>query len=262
MSRSKAVSTLERPRINDLGAFWMPFTANRDFKRAPRLFVHAEGMRFITDEGARCSMEPRALWCVNAGHCRRADRRGDTPSGGRTRLRRHLPDGPHEGVRGRLEAGQHRAAGLRACVLHQLRLGGGRHGAEDRARLSSGNGNGIKIRLIGRERGYHGSNFGGTAVGGIVGNRRLFGALLAGVDHMRHTHDLARNAFSRGEPEHGAELADDLERLVALHDASTIAAVIVEPVACSAGVFIPRRDISSGSRQSARATTSCSSSMR
>ena len=100
-------------------------------------------------------------------------------------------------------------------------------------------GNASKVRLIGRERGYHGVNFGGTSVGGIVNNRKMFGTLLAGVDHIRHTHDLARNAFTRGEPEHGAELADDLERLVALHDASTIAAVIVEPVACSTGVLIP-----------------------
>ena len=100
-------------------------------------------------------------------------------------------------------------------------------------------GDGSRIRLIGRERGYHGVNFGGISVGGIVSNRKHFGALLAGVDHIRHTHDLARNAFTRGVPEHGAELADDLERLVALHDASTIAAVIVEPVAGSTGVLIP-----------------------
>jgi beta-alanine--pyruvate transaminase len=100
-------------------------------------------------------------------------------------------------------------------------------------------GNASKVRLIGRERGYHGVNFGGTSVGGITNNRKWFGALLTGVDHIRHTHDLARNAFSRGEPEHGAEFADDLERVVALHDASTIAAVIVEPVACSTGVLIP-----------------------
>ncbi len=100
-------------------------------------------------------------------------------------------------------------------------------------------GNASKVRLIGRERGYHGVNLGGTAVGGISNNRKFFGALVTGVDHLRHTHDLSKNAFSRGEPEHGAELADDLERLVALHDASTIAAVIVEPVACSTGVLIP-----------------------
>jgi beta-alanine--pyruvate transaminase len=100
-------------------------------------------------------------------------------------------------------------------------------------------GEGSRTRLIGRERGYHGVNFGGISVGGIVANRKMFGTLLAGVDHIRHTHDLARNAFSRGVPEHGAELADDLERLVALHDASTIAAVIVEPVAGSTGVLLP-----------------------
>ncbi|MEO5697646.1 MAG: aminotransferase class III-fold pyridoxal phosphate-dependent enzyme, partial [Burkholderiaceae bacterium] len=100
-------------------------------------------------------------------------------------------------------------------------------------------GEGTRTRLIGRERGYHGVNFGGISVGGIVGNRKSFGTLLPGTDHIRHTHDLARNAFSRGAPEHGAELADDLERLVALHDASTIAAVIVEPVAGSTGVLLP-----------------------
>ena len=100
-------------------------------------------------------------------------------------------------------------------------------------------GEGHRIRLIGRERGYHGVNFGGTAVGGVVGNRKIFSALVTGVDHIRHTHDLEKNAFSRGQPKHGAELADDLERLCALHDASTIAAVIVEPVACSGGVLVP-----------------------
>jgi beta-alanine--pyruvate transaminase len=100
-------------------------------------------------------------------------------------------------------------------------------------------GEGARTRLIGRERGYHGVNFGGISVGGIVANRKMFGTLLAGVDHIRHTHDLARNAFTRGMPEHGAELADDLERLVTLHDASTIAAVIVEPVAGSTGVLLP-----------------------
>jgi beta-alanine--pyruvate transaminase len=100
-------------------------------------------------------------------------------------------------------------------------------------------GDGSRTRLIGRERGYHGVNFGGISVGGIVSNRKMFGTLLAGVDHIRHTHDPARNAFSVGQPAHGAEFADDLERLVALHDASTIAAVIVEPVAGSTGVLIP-----------------------
>jgi beta-alanine--pyruvate transaminase len=105
-------------------------------------------------------------------------------------------------------------------------------------------GEGARTRLIGRERGYHGVNFGGISVGGMVANRKMFGTLLAGVDHIRHTHDPARNAFSVGQPEHGAELADDLERLVALHDASTIAAVIVEPVAGSTGVLLPPQGLS------------------
>ena len=104
--------------------------------------------------------------------------------------------------------------------------------------ISGARGEGSRFRLIGRERGYHGVNFGGISVGGIVANRKFFGTLLTGVDHIRATHDLARNAYSRGQPEHGAEFADDLERLVRLHDPSTIAAVIVEPVAGSAGVLI------------------------
>jgi beta-alanine--pyruvate transaminase len=100
-------------------------------------------------------------------------------------------------------------------------------------------GEGHRVRLIGREKGYHGVNFGGTAVGGMVGNRKIFGALVTGVDHIRHTHDPERNAFSRGMPKHGVEYADDLERLCQLHDPSTIAAVIVEPVSCSGGVYVP-----------------------
>ena len=115
----------------------------------------------------------------------------------------------------------------------------GRDRAEDRHRLPAPKARGSRFRLIGRERGYHGVNFGGISVGGIVTNRKMFGTLLTGVDHIRHTHDLAKNAFSRGQPEHGAELADELERLVTLHDASTIAAVIVEPVAGSTGVLVP-----------------------
>ncbi|MGB1357036.1 MAG: aminotransferase class III-fold pyridoxal phosphate-dependent enzyme, partial [Candidatus Puniceispirillaceae bacterium] len=100
-------------------------------------------------------------------------------------------------------------------------------------------GEGSRTRLIGRERGYHGVNFGGISVGDIVANRKMFGTLLTGVDHLPHTHDPVRNAFTRGEPEHGAELADELERIAILHDPSTIAAVIVEPVAGSTGVLVP-----------------------
>ena len=119
-------------------------------------------------------------------------------------------------------------------------------------------GDGARFRLIGRERGYHGVNFGGISVGGIVTNRKMFGTLLTGVDHMPHTHNLARTPSPRGEPEHGAELADELERIVTLHDASTIAAVIVEPVAGSTGVLIPPQGLSAeAARDHARSTASC-----
>ncbi len=179
------------------------------------------------------------LWCVNAGHCRPKIVEAIRKQVGELDFAGTFQMGHPRAFELRLQARQHRPAGLRPRVLHQLGLGVGRYRAEDRARLSPGEGQRAKVRLIGRERGYHGVNFGGISVGGIVNNRKMFGTLLAGVDHIRHTHDLARNAFTRGQPEHGAELADDLERLVALHDASTIAAVIVEPVAGSTGVLIP-----------------------
>jgi len=226
-------------KLNDLGPFWMPFTANRDFKRAPRLFVHAAGMRFATDDGRQVLDGTSGLWCVNAGHCQprivEAIRRqaGELDFAGTFQM----------GHTKAFEAAARLTSIAPEGFEHVFFTNSGSEAVDTALKIALAyhrvKGNGGKTRLIGRERGYHGSNLGGTAVGGIPANRKMFGALVAGVDHLRHTHDLARNAFSRGEPEHGAELADDLERLVALHDASTIAAVIVEPVACSAGVFIP-----------------------
>ena len=145
--------------------------------------------------------------------------------------------------------GEFRAAGLVAALApegldHVFFVNSGSEAVDTALKIAlayhRARGEGHRNVLIGRERAYHGVGFGGMSVGGITNNRKMFGALMAGVDHLRHTHDLAKNAFSRGEPDHGAELADDLERLVALHDASTIAAVIVEPVACSAGGTSPR----------------------
>lgn len=227
------------PRPNDLGAFWMPFTANRDFKRAPRLFVGAKGMRFVTDDGRKVLDGTSGLWCVNAGHCREpiveAIRRqaGELDFAGTFQM----------GHTKAFEAAARLAGIAPAGFNHVFFTNSGSEAVDTALKIAiayhRARGNGGKTRLIGRERGYHGSNLGGTAVGGIPGNRRMFGAIVAGVDHLRHTHDPARNAFARGQPEHGEDLADDLERLVALHDASTIAAVIVEPVACSAGVYIP-----------------------
>jgi len=226
-------------KTNDLEAYWMPFTANRQFKRAPRLFASAQGTAYFTPDGRRVLDGTSGLWCVNAGHCRpkivaaiksqaeTLDFAGSFQMGhvkafeAASRLVHVAPEGFNHVFFTNSGSESVDTALKMALAYHRAR------------------GNGTKVRLIGRERGYHGVNFGGMSVGGIANNRKWFGTLVAGVDHLRHTHDLARNAVCRGEPEHGAELADDLERLVALHDASTIAAVIVEPVACSTGVLVP-----------------------
>jgi beta-alanine--pyruvate transaminase len=224
---------------NDLEAFWMPFTANREYKRAPRLFVRAERMHFTTDDGRRVLDGTSGLWCVNAGHCRPKIVEA---------IRKQVGELDFAGT---FQMGHPRAFECASKLVniappgfdHVFFTNSGSESVETALKIAlayhRAKGNASKTRLIGRERGYHGVNFGGTSVGGIANNRKMFGTLLSGVDHIRHTHDLGRNAFSRGEPEHGAELADDLERLVALHDASTIAAVIVEPIAGSTGVLMP-----------------------
>ena len=227
------------PTTLENSAFFMPFSMNRQFKKTPRLLARAEGMYYYTPEGRKILDGTAGLWCVNAGHCRKkivdavakgvatldfappfqmghplafefAERVVEVAPEGMTRV--FFTNSGSESVDTALKL---------ALAYHRVR------------------GEGHRVRLIGREKGYHGVNFGGTAVGGIVGNRKIFGALVSGVDHIRHTHDPAKNAFSRGQPQHGAELADDLERLCQLHDPSTIAAMIVEPVACSAGVYVP-----------------------
>jgi beta-alanine--pyruvate transaminase len=224
---------------NDLEAFWMPFTANRQYKSAPRLLVSAEGMYYTAANGRRVLDGTSGLWCVNAGHCRpkivEAVRKqvGELDFAGSFQMGHPLA----------FECASKLVNIAPPDFDHVFFTNSGSESVETALKIAlayhRAKGKATKTRLIGRERGYHGVNFGGTSVGGILNNRKMFGTLLSGVDHIRHTHDLGRNAFSRGEPEHGAELADDLERLVALHDASTIAAVIVEPVACSTGVLIP-----------------------
>ncbi len=224
---------------HSLDAYWMPFTASRQFKAAPRLLARAEGMHFWTPEGRQVLDGIAGLWCVNAGHAR-------------PRIVQAIAQQAAE-----LDfAPPFNMAHPKAFELAERLVKIGPPGLDKVFFTNSGSeavdtalkiavayhrarGEGTRTRLIGRERGYHGVNFGGVSVGGMVGNRKSFGPLLTGVDHLRHTHDLTRNAFSRGVPQHGAELADDLERLVALHDASTIAAVIVEPVAGSTGVLLP-----------------------
>ena len=223
----------------DLDAYWMPFTANRQFKKSPRLLARSSGMYYWTPEGRQVLDGVAGLWCVNAGHARPKIVQAIQQQAAELdyappfqmghpkafelaeRLAKFTPEGLNKVFYTNSGSESVDTALKMALAYHRVR------------------GEGHRTRLIGRERGYHGVNFGGVSVGGMVSNRKMFGTLLSGVDHIRHTHDLARNAFSRGQPAHGAELADDLERLVALHDASTIAAVIVEPVAGSTGVLLP-----------------------
>ena len=222
-----------------MDAFWMPFTANRQFKAAPRLLAKAKGMHYWTPEGRQILDGIAGLWCVNAGHARpkiveaiqqQAVEMDFAP--------------PFNMAHPKAFELAERLVELTPAGLNKVFFtNSGSEAVETALKMAIGyhraRGEGARTRLIGRERGYHGVNFGGITVGGIVGNRKSFGPLLPGADHIRHTHDLSKNAYSHGVPEHGAELADDLERLVALHDASTIAAVIVEPVAGSTGVLLP-----------------------
>jgi len=224
---------------NDLRAFWMPFTANRQYKKEPRLFVGAKDMHYTTHDGRQVLDGTAGLWCVNAGHCRPLITEAIREQAG------ELDYAPA------FQLGHPKAFELANRLIdiapdnmaHVLYTNSGSESVETALKVALAyqrvKGQGSRTRLIGRERGYHGVNFGGISVGGIVSNRKMFGTLLTGVDHMPHTHLPAKNAFTKGMPEHGGDLADELERIVTLHDASTIAAVIVEPVSGSTGVLIP-----------------------
>jgi beta-alanine--pyruvate transaminase len=224
---------------NDLSAFWMPFTANRQFKQAPRMLVAAKDMHYTASDGRKVLDGTAGLWCVNAGHCRPKITEA---------IQRQAAELDYAPA---FQMGHPLAFELANRLVdiapegmdHVFFTNSGSESVETALKIALAyhrvRGDGSRTRLIGRERGYHGVNFGGISVGGIVTNRKMFGTLLTGVDHLPHTHLPAKNAFSRGVPEHGAELADELERIVALHDASTIAAVIVEPMAGSTGVLIP-----------------------
>jgi beta-alanine--pyruvate transaminase len=227
------------PSRADLEALWMPFTANRQFKASPRLLERAEGMHYWTHDGRKILDGVSGLWCVNAGH-------------GRTEISEAVSQQIAKMEYAPPFQMGHPLAFELANTLVKLTPGdldhvfftnSGSESVDTALKIAIAyqrlRGEGTRQRLIGREKGYHGVGFGGISVGGMVNNRKFFGAMLPGVDHLRHTFDLEHNAFSRGVPQWGEHLADDLERLVALHDASTIAAVIVEPVAGSAGVVLP-----------------------
>lgn len=225
--------------LPDMQSYWMPFTGNRYFKENPRIIDRAQGMYCYTHDGKQLLDAVAGLWCCNAGHCHpkiveAIQKQAETLDYSMAfqlghpkafemanKLTGIAPDGLDYAffVNSGSEAVD--TALKMALAYHRVR------------------GQGERTRFIGREKGYHGVGFGGISVGGLSPNRKMFGAMLPGVDHMPHTHNLEHNAFSRGLPEWGAHLADELENIVALHDASTIAAVIVEPVAGSAGVLVP-----------------------
>ncbi len=217
----------------------MPFTANRHFKANPRLFVAAQGMHYTTADGRRVLDGTGGLWCVNAGHSRPEIAQAIHDQV----MTLDYAPAFQMGHPGAFELAD-RLKNMMPGDLDYIFYGNsGSEAVETALKIAIAyhrmRGEASRTRLIGRERGYHGVCFGGTSVGGIAPVRKFFGSLLPGVDHLPHTHNLEQNAFSRGQPEWGAHLADELERLVALHDASTIAAVIVEPIAGSTGVLIP-----------------------
>src|SRR5262245_23375217 len=224
---------------NDLEPYWMPFTANRGFKRRPRLIVGAKDMHYIAGDGRKVIDGSAGLWCTNAGHNREPivtaiQREAATLD--------YAPAFQFSHPKA-FELASRIAALAPADLDHVFFCNSGSEAVDTALKIALAyhnvRGNASRVRLIGRERGYHGVGFGGIAVGGIVNNRKQFGALVAGVDHLQTTYNREKQAFSIGEPEWGAHLADELDRLVALHDASTIAAVIVEPMAGSTGVLPP-----------------------
>lgn len=230
---------MRRQATNNLDAFWMPFSANRQFKKMPRMLVGSKDMHYVTDDGRQVLDGTAGLWCVNAGHCRPKI----TEAVQRQIAKLDYAPAFQMGHPDVFELASKLVTIAPAAMKHVFFTNSGSESVDTALKIAlafhKAKGEAGRFRLIGRVRGYHGVGFGGISVGGIVSNRKAFGTLLTGVDHIRHTHDLARNAYTRGEPSHGIEFADDFERVVALHDPSTIAALIVEPVAGSTGVLIP-----------------------
>ena len=229
-------------RLNDLESYWMPFTANRDFKNDPRIVVSADGMYYKSETGKDILDSAAGLWCVNAGHNR------PEIASAISQQAATLDYAPS------FQYGHPKAFELASRVAdlfpkgldHVFFTNSGSEAVDTTLKIAlayhRARGKGTKTRLIGRERGYHGVGFGGISVGGMPRNRQYFGTLLAGVDHISHTYLPDHNQFSKGSPEHGEHLANTLEDIIALHDASTIASVIVEPIAGSTGVLPPPKN--------------------
>ena len=234
------MGTIETELGIDLSAFWMPFSANRQFKRSPRLLVGAKDMHYTAHDGHKVLDGTAGLWCVNAGH-------GREKIINAVKAQLDLLDFAPTFQMGHpkaFEAAQKIAALAPAGFGHVFFANSGSEAVDSALKIAlayhRARGEGQRTILIGRERGYHGTGFGGISVGGMSSNRKTFGNLLPRVDHLRHTWDIEHQAYSRGQPEWGAHFADELEqRIIPLHDASNIAAVIVEPVAGSTGGLIP-----------------------
>ena len=228
------------PLENDpLAALWMPFTANRAFKAAPRQLKAAKDMHYTADDGRQILDGTAGLWAVNAGHCRPSI----VEAIQKTAAELDYAPPFQLGHPLSFELASRVAAMMPKGLDRIFFTNSGSESVDTALKIAlayqRARGQGTRTRLIGRERGYNGVGFGGISVGGIVNNRRQFGTLLTGVDHLPHTHNLEHNAFSKGRPQWGAHLADTLESIVALHGAETIAAVIVEPMAGSTGVLVP-----------------------
>ena len=222
---------------NDLAAFWMPFTANRAFKRTPKMIAGAKDMHYFTTDGRKVIDGASGMWCTNAGHSRDAIAAAIGEQAKELDFSPPFQFGQPKAFELATRIAQMAPAGLEQVFFCNSGSEAGDTALKIALAYHAIRGEGTRTRLIGRERGYHGVGFGGTAVGGIGANRKMFGNLIAGVDHLPATYDRDKQAFTKGEPEYGAHLADDLERLVALHGANTIAAVIVEPMAGSTGVL-------------------------
>ena len=224
---------------NDLEPLWMPFTANKQFKSAPRMLVAAEGMHYTTSDNRQILDATSGLWCVNCGHARKEITEAVSAQVGRL----EYAPGFQMGHPASFEFAARLAALAPGDLDHVFFTNSGSESADTALKIALAyhniSGNASRTRLIGREKGYHGVGFGGIAVGGLANNRKHFGSAFPGVDHLPHTYNIKETAFTKGQPEWGGHLAEDLERIVALHDASTIAAVIVEPMAGSAGVILP-----------------------
>jgi len=227
------------PRPNNLDAFWMPYSDNKYFKDRPRMLARAEGMHYYTPEGREILDGTSGLWCCNAGHGRREIVEAIQKQAAIMDFAPAFQLGHPIAFEAASRVADMTPEGMDRVFF----TNSGSEAADTALKIAlayhKARGESSRVRLIGRERGYHGVGFGGMSVGGIGTNRKQFGALLPYVDHLPHTHLPAQNSYCRGEPPHGAELADVLENLVALHGAETIAAVMVEPVAGSTGVLVP-----------------------